>query len=348
MAIAQNIPTHYNYEPDLAGSFDWNAWLDTIVAMTDPPSVISISYAGNEPDVPALAYFNSLAIILAVRGLTLIAASGDHGAHSSGSCEYAPLFPASSQYVIAVGATMGPESYREEIVCSSGQGSSITSGGGFSNVEPVPSWQQSFVDNYFNNVVGTTNQPVSGYSITGRGYPDVSLLGNHYLVVINHSFYIMDGSSASTPVFAGMVALVNAARRQIGLPSLGWLNPLLYANANSGVFNDIVTGNNKCGASFSVTRCTCSEGFTATTGWDPASGLGSINFQNFLSTFTSIPPTVSPTSSPTAVPTASLTFKPTTAKPTSKPSLKPSPKRTSKPTYKPTTKRTVKPSVRPT
>lgn len=60
-----------------------------------------------------------------------------------------------------------------------------------------------------------------------------------------------------------MVSLVNSARLKSGLPTLGWLNPSIYAN-NGGFTNDITSGNNKCTASYK--RC-CSIGFEATEGW---------------------------------------------------------------------------------
>ena len=58
------------------------------------------------------------------------------------------------------------------------------------------------------------------------------------------------GTSAASPTFAGIVALLNDARIEKGLPTLGFLNPLLYAigAAFPKGFNDITSGNNPgCG-----------------------------------------------------------------------------------------------------
>ena len=77
-----------------------------------------------------------------------------------------------------------------------------------------------------------------------------------------------------------MVALVNAARRASGNSTLGWLNPALYSLYPSFV-NDITSGDNRCVAAGAP--C-CGEGFYAAPGWDPVTGLGSINFDKFLST----------------------------------------------------------------
>jgi tripeptidyl-peptidase I len=79
-------------------------------------------------------------------------------------------------------------------------------------------------------------------------------------VYINKAGYLLSGTSASSPVFAGMVALVNAQRLKANLATqgLGWLNPSIYANNGAFVLNDITSGNNKCTAS---AKACCSIGF---------------------------------------------------------------------------------------
>lgn len=58
---------------------------------------------------------------------------------------------------------------------------------------------------------------------------------------------LFGGTSAATPTFAAFVALLNDRRLKAGLPSLGFLNPLIYSVGISG-FNDITEGNNPgCG-----------------------------------------------------------------------------------------------------
>ncbi len=58
---------------------------------------------------------------------------------------------------------------------------------------------------------------------------------------------MIGGTSASAPAFAGLVALLNDARFKANLPSLGFLNPLLYKKGFAG-FNDVLSGHNKgCG-----------------------------------------------------------------------------------------------------
>lgn len=60
----------------------------------------------------------------------------------------------------------------------------------------------------------------------------------------------MLGTSASAPIFAGMVTILNAVRVANNQPLLGWLNPLFYQIAQDMpfAFNDITVGNNRCGA----------------------------------------------------------------------------------------------------
>ena len=184
--------------------------------------------------------FNTQALTLVARGVTVLVSSGDNGVAGSGcncqsssgvsysncACQaasgssvsswtgsntwsgygYWPSFPATCPYVTAVGATMGaktvvPSQAETEIACQSQQGGVITTGGGFSTYYPQPSWQKAAVAAYF------AQYPQSGisagFNAQGRGYPDVSLLGVDYQVVINGALQSIFGTSASTPVLAG-------------------------------------------------------------------------------------------------------------------------------------------------
>ena len=256
-AISSITPTYYSYYPDVSGYLDYNAWLNTIEVMADPPYVISISYGATTDYSKYYAFqFDNLAVLLAAKGVTLIAGSGDTGTNG-----YKSTFPSTSQYVISVGATQGPESNLPEIVCSTKTGASIDSGGGFSISENAPDWQIPFISSYFNSLP-PSKVPVAGYNTNGRGYPDVSLLGHAYIFVNDLQFYSVDGTSASTPVFAAMVALVNAARLAAGLPPLGWINPSLYKNYKSIILNDIISGDNLCSPNGCGT-----QGFYASPGW---------------------------------------------------------------------------------
>ena len=154
---------------------------------------------------------------LSVQGVTIVAASGDNGINTSSppkvpSCPanpYVAQFPASSAYVLSVGATQGAESWASnggsqqngppETVCQSDKGGTITSGGGFSGYYTTPSWQTQAVNTYFTNAATAGKSPLSGYSVGYRGYPDVSLNGVNYQYYVGNAMYKGSGTSASTP-----------------------------------------------------------------------------------------------------------------------------------------------------
>jgi len=102
------------------------------------------------------------------------------------------------------------------------------------------------------------------------------LLAHNYKIVINGVIRNIDGTSASAPVMAAFVSLVNAQRKSRGMSTMGLINPLLYKYYTSFT-NDITSGDNKCAAStysngYQLTHTCCREGFHATEGWDPVTG----------------------------------------------------------------------------
>lgn len=188
-----------------------------------------------------------------------------------------------------------------------------------------PDWQDDAVDSYFQKVLNTDKAPPKGYNPYGRGYPDVSALASNYEVAVGGKLVGVSGTSASAPVVAGMISLINSARLAVGKSSVGWINPVLYSNYNSFT-RDVKDGGNFCVASNSV--C-CRQGFHAATGWDPVTGLGSIHYPSLKSVFMSLgdnidvptesptvlpgQPTTQPVSSPTKSPTVTPTVSPTSA-----------------------------------
>jgi hypothetical protein len=67
---------------------------------------------------------------------------------------------------------------------------------------------------------------------------DISALGHNVPVFHNGNISLYDGTSASTPFFAGMVTLLNDIRLAQNKPSLGFINPMLYS-LDSSYFNGI-------------------------------------------------------------------------------------------------------------
>jgi tripeptidyl-peptidase-1 len=139
-------------------------------------------------------------------------------------------------------------------------------------VFPAPAYQNASVNAYLqaldSNYTGLFNS-------SGRGFPDVSAYGTNISIFLNGNFKLTAGTSASTPMFAAMIALLNDRLVSAGQPPLGFLNPLLYSKNTTalGAFHDNTNGTNPgCGT----------PGFSAIAGWDPVTGLGSPNFSNLL------------------------------------------------------------------
>ena len=194
----------------------------------------------------------------------------------------------------------GIESNSPEVVCQSDKGGVITSGGGFSSLAAQPAYQQAAVAGYFASVSGTSKAPVHGYNETGRGFPDLTLAGAAYRVYIGGIAGDVYGTSASAPVVAAMISLVNAARFTAGKSSVGWVNPILYGNFSSFT-NDITSGNNNCASSSKAISATCCpQGYSAGPGWDPVSGLGSLDYQKFVNFMMAATTASSPTMEPSS------------------------------------------------
>jgi hypothetical protein len=170
-----------------------------------------------------------------------------------------------------------------EVVAEGNSDNGITSGGGFSINYPQPAWQSAAVSGYFTTAAGLGKIHEAGYAANGRAYPDISLAGMNYVVVIGGASYAVSGTSASCPAVAGFFSNINAARKAIGKGPVGWINPSLYTKGSSFV-KDITSGNIKCVADGTC----CSTGFYATPGWDPATGLGSVDYGKMASVFVAL------------------------------------------------------------
>ncbi|KAE9340642.1 hypothetical protein PF008_g11000 [Phytophthora fragariae] len=279
-----------NQEPFLTFMQDVNA-------MQPPPAVVSISYTDDECSVPT-AYaeaVNRELMKAALRGISIVVSAGDAGVRGShlaeGFCrvpacsKFMTMFPASSPYVTAVGATtIATASAREangkwkEAVTSTSQARAlITSGGGFSDLYDMPEYQRKAVAPYLN--FANTSGLSRFFRDTGRALPDIAAVGHAFPVVVNGEVGATDGTSVSAPVVASMITLLNRALPN--LPPLGFLNPLLYRlyDVCPQVFVDITHGDISCGSR--GMQC-CSKGHMATTGWDAASGLGTLRFSTML------------------------------------------------------------------
>jgi len=115
------------------------------------------------------------------------------------------------------------------------------------------------------------------FNVTNRAIPDIAAVGTNFNVLIQGfwSGPTICGTSASAPVWAGIVALLNDSRAQMGKKPLGFLNPALYAMKGGTVGKDITAGASKAGSP-------CKQGFAADDGWDAVTGLGSPDYGTLL------------------------------------------------------------------
>ena len=258
-AAGRNVDTWFISVPNptASGKEDFLTWIVGQVNTTNSPWVHSVSYGDDESTVdPDYRQRIELELMkFGVSGRSVLVASGDSGVYCSGR-RYIPSWPASSAYVTAVGGTTSLHK-----VWSG-------SGGGFSNVSPMPDYQKKVVETYLQSGMA----PPGGYfNASGRAYPDMSAFSVSCSTLNKGRYYPVDGTSCSTPIVAGIVALLNDVRLNNGMKTLGFLNPLLYQVLNGEGFIDVTEGENSYDPSF------C-PGFKSVHGWDPASGWGSPNF----------------------------------------------------------------------
>ncbi|HEY3840906.1 MAG TPA: protease pro-enzyme activation domain-containing protein, partial [Bryobacteraceae bacterium] len=300
-AVARNATIIYVYSPDVFTSM-------TYAVDQNLAPVVSMSYGACEAQTPnsQVTTMRALAQQANSQGITWFNASGDSGgadcASSSNSSSGAVLavdFPASVPEVTGVGGTEFNEgtgaywattnnansasalSYIPETSWndSATDGSPSASGGGASTLFTKPSWQTG------------PGVPSDG----ARDVPDISLnaSADHdgYDTIMSGKTYSSGGTSAPTPIFAGIAAILNQYLVQNGnlsAPGLGNINPNLYnlAQSSPGAFHDITTGDNIVSVTCTGRRCTTqtssSVGFTAGAGYDQVTGLGSVDIYNLF------------------------------------------------------------------
>lgn len=265
--------------------------------------VMSMSYGLCEAaDLVDLPSIQSLAQQANSQGMTWIGVTGDAGA---ADCEMTGNDPAqtglavdspgSIPEVTAMGGTMfnegtgaywgvnGPNlgsalSYIPEMAWNE---SSVTNGlaatgGGRSIYFPQPSWQTG------------SGVPNDGF----RHVPDIAFnaaAGHDYYYLYSGGPTGVGGTSAAAPTMAGVVALLNQYLKSTGL---GNINPTLYRLAQNApsAFHDVTSGNNIVPCVTGSPDCpNGTMGYSAATGYDLTTGLGSVDVNNMVTLWTGSP-----------------------------------------------------------
>ena len=272
---------------------------------SSPPKVLSISWGWTEAGFTS-TYLQRQCLEflkLGLMGTTVIVSISDHGtatASRRGSfCiddrmgnatgeRFSPIFPASCPWVTSVGGTQmlqptdiwRPATTTNETTFRKVLSGQIhSSGGGFSNVFLAPPYQVPNVALYKAIEKDHLNEIHDRFNSTGRGYPDVAVRADDYVIVSNEKWKRISGTSASNPVFASIITLINSERMHAGKGPVGFINPVLYSNPD--ILNDVVTGANQ--------GCGVDQAFRATRGWDAVTGQGSPDYERMRQLFMSLP-----------------------------------------------------------
>jgi len=311
--------------------------------------VIGMSYGSCET-AQGGASMRTIAQQANAQGITWIAASGDSGA---AGCEsqnatvashgLAVNLPASIPEVTGVGGTTFQEGSGTYWGANGGSLGSVlsyipetswndtssrrlaASGGGVSEVFGKPSWQAG------PGVPADNARDVPDVAMAASPLHDGAIIciGGSCASGLGSTFSVVGGTSLSTPVFAGITALLNhylVGTGAVGKSGLGNLNPVLYglAQTSTDIFHDVTTGNNVVPCRAATPNCTAvgSLGYQAGPGYDLVTGLGSVNAYNLVTEWGNFHPAPAALSSVTITPatvaggaTATLTVSLTSAAP---------------------------------
>jgi kumamolisin len=242
------------------------------------PNVVSVSQGDCETaEHPAeIRLTEQVLAAAAAAGITVAAGSGDNGSY----CLDAPrsaFFPGgASPWLTSVGGTSLKLNDANQIVDETPWNDrsfapklGLGGGGGFSRYVRAPWFQRNLGHGGMraNPDVALIADAFPGIAIYCNQRPngtcDESRPGNPFIAGF--------GTSAATPLFAGLVALADQRLLAAGRPPLGFVDPLLYElgrKGGEGVLRDVVHGSND------AVYTSCCK---AAPGYDMASGWGSVN-----------------------------------------------------------------------
>ena len=187
---------------------------------------------------------------LGLQGVSVLVASGDSGVAGQACLGttgkvFSPDFPASCPYITAVGGTYLPAGANvatdAEVAVTR-----FPSGGGFSNIYEIPSYQSAAVTGYLTNfpptykayqTVNSTNIGANSgiYNSAGRAYPDVSAVGDNVVIFSAGSEGLIGGTSASSPAFGAILTRINEERIALKKSTIGFVNPVLVSPSNNSI-----------------------------------------------------------------------------------------------------------------
>jgi subtilase family serine protease len=288
--------------------------------------IITISYGGCESGFGAsfLATYNQLLQMANAKGITVMSSSGDDGATDCDTSGVASEglnvdFPSSSPFVTSAGGTQFsgdvsnastywntnnasnnssaksyiPEQPWNETTTSGGLDAGGAGGGGASGFFSKPAWQVGM------GVPSDSSRDVPDVSLNAAAMHDGYVVcsqgscTNGFLAA-NGQANVFGGTSFVAPSLAGILALVE---QKLGTGALGNIGPTLYGLANgptaSSIFHDIITGNNSVVCSQGTPNCPSggSIGYNAGTGYDQATGLGTLDVNMLVTNWASATPT---------------------------------------------------------
>jgi kumamolisin len=225
----------------------WSQNIDTAVqkAAQDGCDVCSISWGADEATwgTSAVQEMESVATSATSTGLIVFAAAGDNDSSDGGSTPANVDAPASCPHVVGCGGTNKTASSETVWNDDPGKTNGEGTGGGYSTVFPVQSWQ-----------IGAPAAPAGTEYGTGRMVPDVAGDADPntgYEIYVHGSTTVVGGTSAVAPLYAGLFAAFGT--------KLGFVTPKLWQNQVA--FHDITQGGNGF--------------YNAAAGPDPCSGIGS-------------------------------------------------------------------------
>jgi kumamolisin len=225
----------------------WSQDIGTAVerAASDGCDVCSISWGADEANWGASGAdeMESEAEGAVAVGMIVFAASGDNDSSDGGTTPANVDCPASCPHVVGCGGTMKTTTQETVWNDNPGETDGEGTGGGYSTVFPVQSFQ-----------VGAPAAPSNTQYGSGRMVPDVCANADPntgYNIYVHGAATVVGGTSAVAPLYAGLFAAFGK--------KLGFVTPTLWKNPKA--FNDITVGSNGL--------------YNAAVGPDACSGIGS-------------------------------------------------------------------------